>query len=143
MSEYSRRWVVPMHDMSSLRITLRNIAENEDRAERLRLHELLASQFEVMLNQIGNNTQIALWSAQEEAYRKIDHLHEQTANTNTLLSAVIEAVNGLRGVVEASASEAAARLGKIEARLDRKRDELDDHERRLRLIERHLGLGDG
>jgi len=127
-------------DTSAFRKTLRELAEADDRADRLRTANLLASQLEVAFNQQGNLAQVAIWDVQEAAYQKIDDLHKQVGDTNTLLAGVIEAIHGLRGDVRQSATESAARLKKIEARLDTKRERLDDHEQRLKRIEQRLGF---
>ena len=105
-------------DASAFRTTLRQMSEADDARERMRLHDLLASQLEVAFNQIGNHTQVVLWDVQEKSYQKIDALHEQVGNNNTLLSAVIEALNGLRGDVKSSAVESAATLGKFATELE-------------------------
>lgn len=99
---------------SGFRSTLRRLATEGDATERLRVAELFASQIELALDTQGGNMQVALWNVEEGVAKKIDHIHEQLGNANTLQSAVLEAVNGLRGDVQQTASEMAARLGKNE-----------------------------
>ena len=112
MPEYSR---FPMaHYHTTFGATLRQLADTEPDAERARQMALLASQLEVAFDQQGSNVQVALWDVQDSTRQKIDDLHAHQSDTNLLLSNVIEAVNGLRGDVQASAVESAARLGKLE-----------------------------
>lgn len=92
-----------------------------DPDERLRLHDLLASELEIALNNQGNKTQIVVSEAQEAAYQKIDDLHAHQADTNTLLSKVIEGMSGTREDVARVLTvqgENAARLKKIEDQVD-------------------------
>jgi chromosome segregation ATPase len=58
-----------------------------------------------------------LWDAQESAYKKIDHIHEQLSNTNALSSQVLEALIGVQTKQDttlATVSEAVAALGKLQ-----------------------------
>jgi hypothetical protein len=102
------------HFHTTFGATLRQLADTEPDAERARQMALLASQLEVAFDQQGSNVQVALWDVQDATRTKIDDLHAHQADTNTLLSGVMEALNGLRGDVQASAAESAARLGKLE-----------------------------
>lgn len=99
---------------SSFRNTLRRLAAEQDPAERARVADLFASQIEIALDTQGGNMQIALWNVEESVHLKFDHIHEQIGNSNTLQSAVLEAIGGLRTDVQQSAIEVAARLGKTE-----------------------------
>lgn len=119
--------------MTTFRKTLRQLANEDDQAERVRLSDVFASQLELAFNQQGNLNQVALSDTEEVLLNKIDRLHEQVGDTNVLLGGVAEAIGDLRGIVERTASESAARLGKIETeqarvveRLDSKRAELDE-----------------
>lgn len=89
-----------MTDSTSFRRTLRQMAEAEDAADRRRLFDMLASQIEVAFDNQANSTQVVLWDVQEAAYKKIDALHEHQADTNLLLTSVMDALAGLQATVQ-------------------------------------------
>lgn len=75
--------------------------------------------------------QSALWSVEESVNKKFDHIHEQIGNSNTLQSAVLEAINGLRADEQRRAEETATRLGKTEADIETMLSVQDEHTARL------------
>lgn len=89
-----------MTDSTSFRRTLRQMAEAEDAQDRRRLFDMLASQIEVAFDNQANSTQVVLWDVQEAAYKKIDALHEHQADTNLLLTSVMDALAGLQATVQ-------------------------------------------
>lgn len=61
-----------------------------------------------------SDTLSAVASGQRQLDDRVAEIHVHVQESNTLQSAVIEAVNGLRGDVQESAAEFRSRLGKIE-----------------------------
>lgn len=94
--------------------TYRTLAEKETDPEKRRLLESVASQLEVAFDDAGNTAAIALWQTTER-------LLEQIGNTNTMFSALMEAVASFRqesaaaqAALLAATKDGAARLGKLE-----------------------------
>lgn len=118
MDEYTRDRRLLLD--TSFRTTLRQMAEAEDASDRRRLYDMLASQLEVALNNQANMTQVVLWDVQEAAYKKIDALHEHQADTNVLLTGVMDSLAAIQASVQqvlAANKETVRGLKKLESQM--------------------------
>lgn len=111
----------PKPSFSSLRSTLRRLANEDDPAERQRVADLFASQIEIALDSQGSNMQFALWNVEESFGQKFDALNHYISDSNTLQAAVLSAVQGVQTGQEgmkAAIEEIARGLGKTQQEVE-------------------------
>lgn len=139
----------PWKPMSDIRRALQQFATEKDEQKRLEIADLLASQFEVRENSQNNRVQVTLWDAQMSTDKKLDSLHAQIADSNTLLTTFLDMypkkVDQTLGEVKDGIAALHAGFSQVGEKVDQlaitqaeHATRLDTHEERLATVEMRL-----